>query len=64
GVSIFRGSLLRLTVAMRRQEVAAEAVQLGAGVPHFTSVDEHGQPFDSSSLHGHILLIKFFRAHW
>jgi len=63
-VAIFLCSLLLLTVAISRQEVAAEAIQVGDVIPHFTSVDEHGQPFDSSSLQGHILLIKFFRAHW
>ncbi len=63
-VAIFLGSLLLLTTAISRQEVAAEAIQVGDVIPHFTSVDEHGQPFDSSNLHGHILLIKFFRAHW
>lgn len=63
-VAIFLGSLLPLTVAISRQEVAAEVIQVGDVIPHFTSVDEHGQPFDSSSLQGHILLIKFFRAHW
>ncbi len=63
-VAIFLGSLLLLTVAISRQEVAADAIEVGDVIPRFTSIDEHGQPFDSNSLHGHILLIKFFRAHW
>ena len=28
------------------------------------SVDEFGAPFDSDTLSDHLLLIKFFRAHW
>jgi hypothetical protein len=63
-VAIFIGSLLPFTVAVSRQEVAANAIQVGDTIPHFTAVDEHGQPFDSKSLDGHLVLIKFFRAHW
>ncbi len=62
--AILIGSLLPFTVAISRQEVAANAIQVGDTIPHFTAVDEHGQPFDSNSLHGHLVLIKFFRAHW
>ncbi len=63
-LAIVIGSLVPFTIAISRQEVAANAIQVGDSIPHFTAVDEHGKPFDSKSLHGHLVLIKFFRAHW
>ncbi len=63
-VAIFLGSLLPFTVAISRQDVGVAAIQVGDVIPPFTAVDEHGELFDSEDLHGHILLIKFFRAHW
>ncbi|MFT5441581.1 MAG: hypothetical protein ACI8W3_000622 [Myxococcota bacterium] len=59
------GSLFFLTtVAIGKQKVGPGAITVGATLPDFTSTDEHGQPFDSQSLAGHPVLIKFFRAHW
>lgn len=59
------GSLFLLTtVAIGKQEVGEGAIEVGATLPDFTSTDEHGQPFNSQSLAGHPVLIKFFRAHW
>ena len=63
-VAIFLGSLLPFTVAISGQEVGVAAIQVGDMIPRFTAVSEHGEPFDSEDLHGHIVLIKFFRAHW
>ncbi len=63
-VAIFLGSFLPFTVAISRQEVGVAAIQVGDMIPRFTAVSEHGETFDSEDLHGHILLIKFFRAHW
>jgi hypothetical protein len=63
-VGIFLGAFLPLTMAISRQEVTLEAIQVGDTIPHFTAVNEHGQPFDSNLLQGQLLLIKFFRAHW
>lgn len=63
-IAIFLGSLLPFTMAISRQEVAPGAIAVGDVIPRFTSVDEFGAPFDSGTLHDHLLLIKFFRAHW
>ncbi len=63
-VAILVGSFFLFSVAIGRQEVAANGIQVGDTIPHFTAVDEHGQLFDSDSLRGHPVLIKFFRAHW
>ena len=52
------------TVSISRQEVAADAIRVGATRPDFRAVDENGQTFESSSLAGHPVLIKFFRGHW
>ncbi len=64
GLAIVLGSLVPFTMAISRQEVAANAIQVGDTIPHFTAVDAQGELFDSQSLHGHLVLIKFFRAHW
>lgn len=63
-VAILLSSLVLLTISVSRQEVAVGAIAVGDVIPRFESVDEFGQPFDSATLHGHLLLIKFFRAHW
>ena len=63
-VAILIGLFLPFTVAISRQQVAIGAVQVGDALPHFTGLDEHEQVFDSESLRGHPVLIKFFRAHW
>lgn len=63
-VAILLSSLVLLTISVSRQEVAAGAIAVGDVIPRFESVDEFGQPFDSATLHDHLLLIKFFRAHW
>lgn len=63
-LSIVIGLLVPYTIAISPQEVAANAIEVGDTIPHFTALDEHGEVFDSRSLHGYLVLIKFFRAHW
>ena len=58
------GAFLLLTVYISPQQVASDAIQVGDTIPHFTSVDDRGQPFDSQVLDGRPVLLKFFRAHW
>jgi hypothetical protein len=53
-----------LTVSISRQKVAADAIAVGGSIPDFSVPDENGEIFDSSSLAGHPVLIKFFRGHW
>ena len=62
--AIFIGLFVPFTIAISAQQVAATAIQVGDTLPHFTAPDENGELFDSNSLSGHIVLIKFFRAHW
>lgn len=63
-LGMFIGGLLPFTMSINDQAVADGAVAVGDRIPAFRSVDEFGQVFDSVELHDHLLLIKFFRAHW
>jgi hypothetical protein len=63
-VAIFIGLLLPFTIAISPQEASANVIKVGDSMPHFTAPDDKGNVFDSKSLHGHLVLIKFFRAHW
>ena len=64
GFSVFASTFFLLTVAVGGQKVGEDAIRVGATIPDFTAPDEHGQTFDSHSLAGHPVLIKFFRGHW
>ena len=64
GMAAFGGLFFSVLVAVSPQRVAADAITVGASLPSFTANDEDGQPFDSSSLRGQPVLIKFFRGHW
>lgn len=55
---------LLLSVAIGGQKVGDAVIQVGDTIPDFTATDEDGQLFDSMSLAGHPVLIKFFRGHW
>ncbi len=62
--AILIGISLPFTMSISRQDVAASAIQVGDTIPRFAAVDAFSNSFDSESLHGHLVLIKFFRAHW
>ena len=53
-----------LTFAIGGQFIGPDAIAVGATLPTFTAIDEHGETFDSSDLAGNPVLIKFFRGHW
>jgi hypothetical protein len=57
-------ALLIVTRLISTQKVAPTAIQVGDTIPQFTAPDEHGEIFDSRTLAGHLVLIKFFRGHW
>lgn len=63
-VAILIGTFLPFTMAVSEQKVASGSIQVGDTIPHFKAVDEFGKAFDSEALQGHLVLIKFFRAHW
>jgi hypothetical protein len=58
------GSLVFLALTGGQRATAPDSVKVGDRLPAFTAQDEHGQPFDSRSLAGNPLLLKFFRGHW
>ena len=64
GLALFASLFFLFTVAIGAQKVGEDAIRVGSTIPAFTATDEHGQTFDSESLAGHPVLIKFFRGHW
>ena len=64
GLGAFGSCFVLFTVAIGQQRLGEGAIRVGDSLPPFTAMDEHGQLFDSESLVGHPVLIKFFRAHW
>jgi hypothetical protein len=64
GLAVAASTFFLFTFSVGGQRVADDAIQVGAPIPRFTATDEHGQTFDSRSLAGHPVLIKFFRGHW
>jgi hypothetical protein len=64
-MAILIGLFLPFTIAVSPQALdAAKVIRLGDTIPHFTAIDSRGEAFDSAILNGHLVLIKFFRAHW
>lgn len=64
-LAIVIGLFLPFTIAVSPQTLdTAKVIQVGDTIPAFTALDGHGETFDSASLNGHLVLIKFFRAHW
>ena len=46
------------------QKVNDATIDVGDTLPAFTARDDDGKVFDSSSLSGSRVLLKFFRGHW
>lgn len=64
-VGILVGLFLPFTVYISPQTLEeGAAIKVGDTIPPFTATDSNGETFDSASLSGHLVLIKFFRAHW
>ena len=56
--------VLIFLTATGAQRVDGEMVEVGDKIPSFSGFDDQGKPFDSSSLAGQRILLKFFRGHW
>lgn len=64
-LAILIGLFLPFTILVSPQTLdKAKVIGVGDTIPHFTATDGRGQTFDSASLHGQLVLIKFFRGHW
>ena len=63
--AIVVGLFFPVTMLISEQVISPDAaIEVGDRIPRFTSIDDAGVEFDSRSLNGHLVLIKFFRAHW
>ena len=58
------GFLFLYLVSTGAQKISQESLKVGDRLPAFESVDDTGTPFNSMSLDGKPLLLKFFRGHW
>ncbi len=64
-IAILIGLFLPFTMHISPQVLDSnKAIQVGDTIPHFTAVTGTGETFDSNALKDHLVLIKFFRAHW
>lgn len=64
-VAILIGGFLTFTIYISPQALdTTKSIAVGDTIPRFTAPDGNGDIFDSASLNGHLVLIKFFRAHW
>jgi len=64
GSAIGIGLVLLYLVSTGAQKVGDEMINVRDQLPQFTAIDEHGNTFDSSTLSGKRVLLKFFRGHW
>ena len=64
GLTLLASGFLLFTVAVSEQKRPQQSIRVGQIIPNFTALNEHGERFDSASLAGHRVLIKFFRGHW
>lgn len=63
--AILIGLFLPFTIYVSPQVTdAAKVIKVGDTIPRFTALDGKGEAFESASLGGHLVLIKFFRGHW
>ncbi len=62
-LSILIGLFLPFTIYVSPQTLGEGTIKVGDPLPHFAAPTDQGE-FDSNSLNGHLVLIKFFRAHW
>ena len=58
------GLLLLYLVSTGAQKISGETVNVGDALPSFSIPNDHGDIFDSASLAGKPVLLKFFRGHW
>ena len=64
-LAILIGLFLPFTIYISAQAPEADKlIKIGDSIPYFTALDDQEKTFDSNSLNDHLVLIKFFRAHW
>ena len=64
-LAIIVSSFLTFTIYISPQKVdVVSVIKVGDIIPQFRALDDREAIFESKSLNGHLVLIKFFRAHW
>lgn len=63
GIAIFGGGAFLTLYALGGQR-ANNPISVGDPMPSFSAVDSNRANFDSASLAGSPVLLKFFRGHW
>ena len=64
-LAIIVSSFLTFTIYISPQKVdVMSVIKVGDIIPKFQALDDRKAIFESKSLNGHLILIKFFRAHW
>jgi len=63
GIAIFGGGAFLTLYALGGQR-AKHPIAVGDVMPAFTGIDSDRATFDSTSLSGAPVLLKFFRGHW
>ena len=58
------GLFLPFSVLISAQKTGEGTIGVGQTLPAFRASDDDGALFDSETLRGHPVLIKFFRGHW
>ena len=58
------GAMFLYLSATGAQRSGDGEIAVGDTLPDFTGVDDQGNAFDSASLAGTRVLLKFFRGHW
>ncbi|MFK8048099.1 MAG: hypothetical protein AB8B81_06685 [Halioglobus sp.] len=58
------GSGLFLLLYSLGKQGAGDVINVGDSMPAFTALDENRETFESNTLNGAPILIKFFRGHW
>ncbi len=64
GWAVGVAGLLLFLSSTGAQKVTGEMIKVGDSLPAFTAPDDSGETFDSTSLAGSKVLLKFFRGHW
>ena len=63
-VGLSTGGLMLYLMRIRKLPDGELIAKVGAPMPPVQALDEHGAPFDLSSLKGKRILFKFFRGSW
>ena len=64
-VAVVLGLFLPFTMSISAQSVDdSSVIAVGDTLPPFSALTGQGESFDSATLSGELVLIKFFRGHW